>query len=580
MANSTTSGGIESKVPGRMPDSKEPLKIQVAFQGGGAKLVPLLAVVKGLQEAEKEGLIKVTRVAGTSAGAIAACMLATLHDVDKVRQHLKDRGAGYLKQLGPTWLSKWNPVLGWRVISGRPMIPEARIKNVFASLFAIFGDDTFIYLRQLKLPVKIMAADVVGQSIYHFDRDVEQDGNMPISTALWHSCGLPFVFKSVHNLSDPAYVDGGICENLPSDLLRDGDFGKIVAVTFQETDINTSVSNVFGLCASLLNTAIRNSVYRATISVGKEQIIEVETRLSTFDFKKALSPEFLEENFGRVVAATKKRIHEMLPALSEDSALKVDPSKETIGVSTFQRELYDVYVSQHENTSYRFIRTALIAQANCLCSADEEDFGEADWVTQIYEFEPTDVPMYCFKLNLETSGQFDRQGVLEGDARWRCFAPNGKKWKTVVLPVTGGDNTAGLVCTHVLVFFTPPLPPRSGIYTLMQDDSVMDSMVGLREDRAVDGMSLSGTRNAPCERCDLILLYPQSFQALKMRARDVTGKIEGKSLAGRPMTDQELFPVKKNGRVPAGFDAIGWTAVNGVHLVKGDFLGVELYRER
>ncbi len=52
------------------------IKIQVAFQGGGAKFAALLAVVETLQELQKSGDIEVTRVSGASAGAIAAAILA------------------------------------------------------------------------------------------------------------------------------------------------------------------------------------------------------------------------------------------------------------------------------------------------------------------------------------------------------------------------------------------------------------------------------------------------------------------------------------------------------------------------
>ncbi|MEI8288171.1 MAG: patatin-like phospholipase family protein [Verrucomicrobiota bacterium] len=47
--------------------------IQIAMQGGGAKLSALLAAMEALQSSQNKNEIRVTRISGTSSGAIVAC---------------------------------------------------------------------------------------------------------------------------------------------------------------------------------------------------------------------------------------------------------------------------------------------------------------------------------------------------------------------------------------------------------------------------------------------------------------------------------------------------------------------------
>ena len=64
----------------------EPMNIQISFQGGGARLALLLAAAEAIRELESgpEPLIKVTRIAGTSAGAIIGAFLAGGLDLNQI----------------------------------------------------------------------------------------------------------------------------------------------------------------------------------------------------------------------------------------------------------------------------------------------------------------------------------------------------------------------------------------------------------------------------------------------------------------------------------------------------------------
>src|SRR5262245_49150576 len=77
--------------------------VQVVFQGGGARVAALLAAADALRQAERCRKIRVTRVAGTSAGAIVAALFAN-RDIDlnnQVRHDILIRGQAYLDKLFP-----------------------------------------------------------------------------------------------------------------------------------------------------------------------------------------------------------------------------------------------------------------------------------------------------------------------------------------------------------------------------------------------------------------------------------------------------------------------------------------------
>jgi predicted acylesterase/phospholipase RssA len=60
-----------------------PIKLQFAFQGGGARLAPLLAAAHGVYLAvnsDNSKKAEITNISGTSAGAIAAAILASRKD--------------------------------------------------------------------------------------------------------------------------------------------------------------------------------------------------------------------------------------------------------------------------------------------------------------------------------------------------------------------------------------------------------------------------------------------------------------------------------------------------------------------
>lgn len=62
--------------------------IQLALQGGGARIACLLAALEGLEELQnRHNGVRTIRIAGTSAGAIAGCFFACKVPISEVRRN-------------------------------------------------------------------------------------------------------------------------------------------------------------------------------------------------------------------------------------------------------------------------------------------------------------------------------------------------------------------------------------------------------------------------------------------------------------------------------------------------------------
>ena len=73
-------------------------KVNIAFQGGGARLVSLIAAAHAISELEKSKVIEVGAVSGSSAGSLAALLLASGADFDKLASVSRIRaGSGKLR---------------------------------------------------------------------------------------------------------------------------------------------------------------------------------------------------------------------------------------------------------------------------------------------------------------------------------------------------------------------------------------------------------------------------------------------------------------------------------------------------
>lgn len=186
----------------------------LVFEGGGVKGI---AYGGALSELEKLGFLKdIKRVAGTSAGAITATLLAVGYSTDEIT-----------KIIGNTDFSKfedntfmffrdifrlikkygWNQGVAFQKWIGK--LIENKTGN---------GNITFAELYENKEKFNYKELFIVCSNITRQRADVlsfETTPNLPIKDAVRMSMSIPIYFASVINSDGDVIVDGGVTMNYP-----------------------------------------------------------------------------------------------------------------------------------------------------------------------------------------------------------------------------------------------------------------------------------------------------------------------------------------------------------------------------
>lgn len=530
-----------------------PTRVQVAIQGGGAKVVALLAAAEVLEQLEEQSDLRLTRVAGTSAGAIVACLLASQKiRVRDLRDQLRHQHAGTLRKLFP-------PVKRVRaysrILRGKPLYDTDGLRKFLAAFFGSYGIHT---LGELDLETFIITSDLLGGKKKVFNSKVECDRT--IVDCLVDSCAMPFVFRAPRNLGEPTYVDGGICENLPSDEL-DGEkekYGRVIGISFHHSPLVVKPKTVLDFSKSLLDTAIANSMARARRVIGEEHVFSIRTDLPTLGFQEALG-DAIEAKYDNIKYEAREWFARHVPRKEpedlDDRVMYGDPW-ETASASFQQTmvELHEVYERTFRSTPIEFDFSGMSVTSYDLLGPDDKRAGSGDVVIQKVRLRPTHSPLVCHDLNLGAPGE----STFKSKAKWRVTDPEGANVRVRVFPVL---DPAGVPSSQVrrgntlrrkvLLFFDPPLAVRQdGWYTIIQQDVLSDAMRPLLE-KGADELVNTNTRDVCIPHVQLCFVGPEGVT----ERTDIQGIAEGGSALGERARPGDLDVW---GEPPPGFSALGW----------------------
>lgn len=166
------------------------MKIGLALSGGGAKGIVHAGVIKAILERD----ITISKISGTSAGALIGALFAAGIQVEEMLHFFQKSNlfhprkyafnqAGFIKS------------------------------SLFATqISAIIPQDTF---ESLNIPLSITATDVLRVKSVVFDSG-------PLYEPLLASAAFPGIFTPV-TIEGNTYIDGGVMNNFPADLLSDCD---------------------------------------------------------------------------------------------------------------------------------------------------------------------------------------------------------------------------------------------------------------------------------------------------------------------------------------------------------------------
>ncbi|HEY6946221.1 MAG TPA: patatin-like phospholipase family protein [Candidatus Acidoferrum sp.] len=270
-----------AKTPQRRP------KIGVALEGGGAMGLAHIGVLKWFEEHH----IPVDYVAGTSMGGLVGGFYATGMTPEEMQKLIE--GLDWRKILGDR-----TPYedLSYRRKEDQRAYPNSLIFGLRHGLSApaglIAGHQIGLLIDRVTLPYyevssfddlpvpfRCVATDLVsGQS------HVFQDGALPV--ALRSTMSIPGAFAPVRE-GQAVYVDGGLLNNLPTDVVRKMGADIVIAVHLEPAPVQAKdIQSVFSVLNHSVSTVVTDNEVRSLAHA--DAIVSVPlSEYTTVDYAKS-----------------------------------------------------------------------------------------------------------------------------------------------------------------------------------------------------------------------------------------------------------------------------------------------------
>jgi NTE family protein len=224
------------------PPASQPARADLVCEGGGVKGIALVGAVTALSDAG----YSFPRVAGSSAGAVVACLVAALQAAGEPLSRLEDvmRAVDYRRFRDSAGLGRL-PVVGRGLaLLVRDGVYEGRyLEQFLAGALGELGVRTFGELRidpreeaaQGLVPehayrLVVTVSDLSRRRLGVLPWDLPSYGadpdDFPVARAVRASAAIPFWFEPVRQPSpsgEATWVDGGLLSNFPVDLFDRAD---------------------------------------------------------------------------------------------------------------------------------------------------------------------------------------------------------------------------------------------------------------------------------------------------------------------------------------------------------------------
>lgn len=193
------------------------MKIDGVFSGGGVKAFAYIGALKSLEKNQLE----LERVAGTSAGAIVASLIATGYQQEELEKTLENLNLNQL--LDPPQLTKFLPFTKWLYLYFQMGLNKGdKLEKWLFELLAKKNVYTFQDLKKDYL--KVVVTDLSLGKLVVIPDDLERIYGIDaryfsVAKAVRMSCGIPYFFMpkkmvASNNLKS-RIVDGALLSNFP-----------------------------------------------------------------------------------------------------------------------------------------------------------------------------------------------------------------------------------------------------------------------------------------------------------------------------------------------------------------------------
>ncbi|MEM9359369.1 MAG: patatin-like phospholipase family protein [Pseudomonadota bacterium] len=247
-----------------MPD------IRVSFQGGGAYLAKMIPMAHGISNVEASGAVRVEGVAGASAGSICAALLASKCDFDALRKTMKQSLEADAKKLAGAYYGPLSAVTIAstiaKILGGKDLVDRQSLATFVQTLLKhaphVYPDISAYHKNQHTPNLFIARAKLTPDYL-----EVSEQGEL-ISSVI-DSCSIPFALKGFKAVREQAYIDGGLCENLPVKCFDPEDDVPLFAVSVSETSGATNDNiGILGYLLKIFSMTTGYSVARSREIIG------------------------------------------------------------------------------------------------------------------------------------------------------------------------------------------------------------------------------------------------------------------------------------------------------------------------
>lgn len=204
-------------------------KIGIAFSGGGAKGFAHIGVLKALEDAQ----IPIHYIAGTSIGAVMGGLYAIGYSPDEITEILHDINWDEIffdtpgrRDLFIGQKEEIRHIMKFRMNRYRLEIPKGltggqKLSTVLNELILRSRYSLHWDYNQFEVPLRIVSTNFKGESVVFDSGDLAE--------RMLASMAFPYLFNPV-KIGDTYYIDGGILNNIPTDVIQKMGADILVAV--------------------------------------------------------------------------------------------------------------------------------------------------------------------------------------------------------------------------------------------------------------------------------------------------------------------------------------------------------------
>jgi NTE family protein len=271
----------------KAPVSQNRPRIGLALEGGGALGIAHIGVLKWFEEQH----IPIDYLAGTSMGGLVGGLYATGKNADDLRAIVQTADWSLLLGGGTPY-----PALSFRRKQDAREVPNsiqiglrqgATLPpglNSGHQINLLLDRETLPYsgiasFNDLPIPFRCVSTELVSGTAHVF-----QDGSL--ADAMRATISIPGVFAPVRE-GDQIFVDGGLVNNLPTDVVRKMGADIVIAVHLQVSKTSAKeIQSAFGVLARSVELVLAETEIRGM--AGADLIVRVNVEdFSTSDYEKS-----------------------------------------------------------------------------------------------------------------------------------------------------------------------------------------------------------------------------------------------------------------------------------------------------